>query len=177
MVVIIAIYHRVVTDYSIYYSFTGKFATATKNYILSLIVVQQLQCVFLLPDESEIHDVYLSWKSDLVIFQLDLTVQKIVRHCRWVRTCGPLQRAIFIQRLSLTCRSKEPFNCCPWPSNNFSNKGNIPEAVEKVNYHAFFNTGHFSSRCLWGSNLFFDAEFEYPDWLTLGKKRGQVIKT
>jgi len=41
--------------------------------------------------------------------------------------------------------SKEAFDCCPWPSNDFSNKGNIQETVEKGDYHAFFNTGHFSS--------------------------------
>ena len=68
----------------------------------------------------------------------------------------------------LTCSSKEAFNSCPWPSNDSSNKGNIPEAVEKGDYHAFFNRGHFSSRGLGGSLFFFDAEFAYPDRLTIG---------
>ena len=55
-----------------------------------------------------------------------------------------------VQRLSLTCMSKKGFDCCPWPSNDFSNKGNVPKAVEKGDYHGFFNTGHFSLRCLGG---------------------------
>ena len=74
-----------------------------------------------------------------------------------------------VQRLSLTYMSKEAFDCCPWPSNDFSNKGNIPEVVGKGDYHAFFNNGYFSSRCHGRSLFVFDAEFEYPDRLTIGK--------
>jgi len=60
-----------------------------------------------------------------------------------------------IQRFSLTCTRKEAFNCCPWPSNNFSKECNVPEGIEKVDNHSFFHTGDFSSSGLGGSLLFF----------------------
>jgi len=52
-----------------------------------------------------------------------------------------------------------------------SNEGNVPEAIAKGDNHCFFHTGHFSSSALLGSLFFFDAEaeFKYPDWLTMGK--------
>ena len=43
---------------------------------------------FLLPVESDMPGAYLSRKSDLVIFRLDLAARIIVRRCRWLRTDG-----------------------------------------------------------------------------------------
>jgi len=71
--------------------------------------------------------------------------------------------------LTLTCASKEAFNCAPWLSNGLGTKCNIPEAVEKGDDHAFLYIGHFFSR---GFGVFFpfffDQECEYPDQLTIG---------
>ena len=55
-----------------------------------------------------------------------------------------------IQRLALTCASKEALNSCPWPASYLSNKSDIPEAVEKSDDYAFFNIGYFHSSGLWG---------------------------
>ena len=58
-----------------------------ENHVLSLRVE-------LLPVESEMPGAYLSRKSDLVIFRLDLAARMIVRHCRWLRTGGRPERGI-----------------------------------------------------------------------------------
>ena len=115
-----------------------------------------------LPVERETPGAYVSLKSDLVIFWLALTSRMIVRRCSSLRVgvrpgrgrlsndwCSHARKNI--QRLALTCASKEALNSCPWPAGNLSNKSNIPEAVEKSDDHAFFNIGHFRYGGFWGS--------------------------
>jgi len=43
---------------------------------------------FLLPVESDMPGAYLSRKSDLIIFRLNLAARIIVRHCCWLRAGG-----------------------------------------------------------------------------------------
>ena len=50
--------------------------------------------------------------------------------------------------------SKEAFDCCPWPSNDFSNKGNILETVEKAIIMTF-STLFISLRDVFGVRFFF----------------------
>ena len=52
-------------------------------------------------------------------------------------------REIF-KRLAFTYLDKDALNSCPRASNDLSHHGNIPEAVEKGDYHSFFCKAHFS---------------------------------
>ena len=61
--------------------------------------------------------------------------------------------------------SEKAFNSSPWPTDNLSNKSNIPEGVEKSDDHAFFNIGYYCSGGLWSLLFSFDVN---PVRLTIG---------